>query len=643
MIKKVLLTFTILTACLFATVHGTLNNQPQGPSIDLKRFTVGGVGLLSSAEDVVQAFGHPEEEESISIPEEEEKRLAKEPPIEKREPEGWFDKVVYAYFEKGIKITFREEDMSVFSIELFPSALPPYEKFLGAFVQPLPLEVREVQLLRPFVKQIYRDEKNVLYLKKDDRSPLRETAILNFTVEGWLKKITFKWAENHDIDIDNFCIAGICLGDTIEKAMDRLGPPDSYSARKKRYVGKWNREGLMLYARKKSRKIYRIVITLNKFDGGFAQPLTLSHRKKAFHDYLDGRIYQEASNKICAYKKGEPLSEEKVILKFDEDDRLNYLFLDTISNIKLDYKKLSVGALRIGDSPKRLRKFMGPFSKCRRLKDGIALAYPRYGTRVSVEKIGEDKEERKTGEEEEEPRVKWSEIGNIKKIVVTISRCSGLYSIPVSLAKDMDAYEELAKELIFRRKEHALYMSQDGLTPESGTVVVVDFEKAGWPRYITLKRFRNIVVDMKAFTVAGISLGTHADEVLRILGKPDRVNVLKKQNLTVFVYSDEGLMIVIDRMDRSVCKINIDMESFEGEFVQDLTLDSSADDYEKIFYKQIYRQDEKRLFLTRDGKKPTWEEAVVYFSLAGTINKISFQTLAVKKEGILIDITHALE
>ena len=133
--------------------------------------------------------------------------------------------------------------------------LSPYGKFIGSFAQRMPLEVREAQLLRPLQKQIYKDKENVLYLKKDDK-PLRETAIMVFDGSGWLKRITFTWEENYDIDLDKLCVAGVCLGDTTEKLIERLGPPDNYNMRRGRMVGDWNREGLRVYARQKGKKIF---------------------------------------------------------------------------------------------------------------------------------------------------------------------------------------------------------------------------------------------------------------------------------------------------------------------------------------------------------------------------------------------------
>ena len=81
-----------------------------------------------------------------------------------------------------------------------------------------------------------------------------------------------------------------------------------------------------------------------------------------------------------------------------------------------------------------------------------------------------------------------------------------------------------------------------------------------------MKKFQNVVVDMRAFTVGGITLGTHADEVLNVFGEPERLNDLKKQKLVVFSYLDKGLEFVIDRRDRKVCKININVKEFDGEF-----------------------------------------------------------------------------
>jgi hypothetical protein len=639
--KMILILLLLTTAGLCAVVCATSDNQPEGYRIDIGKFTIAGVGLLSSEEDVRRTFGPPEEMQRISAPIEEEDRLQRAEPFEKRIAEAMIAKVIYAYFKKGLKITFREEDMSIDRIDIYISELSPYGKFIGSFAQRMPLEVREAQLLRPLQKQIYKDKENVLYLKKDDK-PLRETAIMAFDGSGWLKRISFTWEENYDIDLDTLCVAGVCLGDTTEKLIERLGPPDNYNVRKGRMVGDWNREGLRVYARQKGKKIFQIVIGMSGFDGAFVQPILLANRKDVFHDYLEGRIYQEGSNRICAYKKGKPLSLEKLILKFDEDERLTWVFLDSARNVKLDFDKMSVAGIKVGGSSMGLRKILGPFSKSRGLKRSIALAYPRYGLRVTVERKGERKK-KSIEDEGVEERASWSEMGRIKQIDADINHCRGLYSVPVSLAENIDAYKKIARSMIFRRKGYTLYLSSDGRAPQSGVVALVQFEKVGWPSSVLLKRFRNIVVDIEKFDVEGITLGTHADRVMEILGEPDRVRVLEKENLAVFVYSDLGIVTVINRMDRSVAKINIDMESFEGEFVQDLTLDSSADDYEELLYRKIYKHDEKRIWITPDGKKPTWEEAVVSFSLAGTIKEITFQTLAVKKEGILLDITRELE
>lgn len=628
--------FLALGCCLSlnASAAGT-----EGYKIDLKVFTVEGIGLSSSAEDVRRALGPPEEQEKLSKPAEDERDREKKESFEKREKEDYFTKVVYEYPSKGIRIVFRE-DMSIHAIEIFISEKAPYEEFKGSFVQPIPLEVREIELLRPLVRQIYKDKANALYLKKDEKSPLRESAVLLFNVEGWLRKITFTWEENFDVDLDRLCVAGVCLGDDGKRAIERFGPPDRMNSRGKRYVAEWNREGLRIYAKKKGGAIYRIIIMMDRFDGGFVQSLGLTHRKEAYHDYLAGRIYQEGSFKICAYRAAEPLSREKLILKFDDDERLRYIFLDTIRNIKADLRNGTIGTLKAGDSPKRLRRIMGPFSKGRELRDSYALAYPRYGMLVTLGQKERSKR-RRDGEEERRPR--WSEFGDVESISVDIKDLEGLYAVPVPLIYREDEYKEKAAKLIFREKGDAIYLSADGRAHDDEAVSMVTFEKSGWPMAVTLKIFDEIIVDMSTFTVAGIGLGTHADEVLRVLGQPDKVRTLKRENLAVFSYIYDGVTIAIDRMDRGVAKITLDMKVFEGSFVQDLTRDSHVDDYERELYKQIYKQGIRKLRLTTDGKKPTWEEAVIEFSLVGRVRKISFMTQAVKKEGLWWEITRDLK
>jgi hypothetical protein len=359
-VKKMLPILLLLTtAGICAVVCATSDNQPEGYRIDIGTFTIDGVGLLSSEEDVRRTFGPPEEIQKISAPIEEEDRLKRADLFEKRIAEAMIPKVIYSYFRKGLKITFREEDMRIDSMDIYISELSPYGKFIGSFAQRMPLEVREAQLLRPLQKQIYKDKENVLYLKKDDK-PLRETAIMVFDESGWLKRITFTWEENYDIDLDKLCVAGVCLGDTTEKLIERLGPPDNYNVRRGRMVGDWNREGLRVYARQKGKKIFQIIIGMSGFDGGFVQPILLANRKDVFHDYLEGRIYQEGSNRICAYKKGKPLSLEKLILKFDEDERLTWVFLDSARNVKLDFEKMSIAGIKVGGSSMGLRSGVSP-------------------------------------------------------------------------------------------------------------------------------------------------------------------------------------------------------------------------------------------------------------------------------------------
>ena len=632
--------FLTLLALLSGGVFAGSPEKAVGPRIDLERFTVDGIGLSSSTEDVLRAFGPPEEKEKYSPPEEEEYLDEDELDLEKREPETKIAKLSYSYFKKGIRVIFNEEDMSIYSMELFISELAPYEMFKGSFVQPIPLEVRDTQLLRPFAKQIYKDSEGYFYLKKDNNSPLRETAILSFDIDGWLSKITFIRAENFVIDIDNLCVAGVCLGAPGKQALERFGPPDKYNFKGKRYVAEWYREGLRIYARRKDGKIYQIIIFLNRFDGGFVQPLVMADRKLKFHDYLKGRIYQEGSNRICAYKKGEPLSLQKLVLKFDEDERVRYIFLDTEKNVESDLNNMVIAGVRIGDTALQMRRRLGTYSKWRARGDGFALAYPRYGIRVLMEKTPKWEERKK---DDRERTVRWSEMGKVKRIAIKINDCRGLYSVPFALAEKMKDYEREADDRVFRRKGDTLYLSADGRVPVEGLVALVDFERIGWPKGITIREFQNIVVDMEAFTVAGIGLGTNADEVLRILGQPEKAHAIKDRDLSVFQYLDKGLIVIIDRKDRNVAKIIIDMDTFAGAFKQNLTLDSFADEYEKVLYREIYKQSERVLWLTQDGKKPTWKEAEVHFALTGRVHKIVFQTLAVKKAGIIYEITRELE
>jgi len=612
--------------------------------IDLERFTVNGVGLTSTGDEVRSALGPPQEEQRISASEELKQQLEEEGgkgvPLEKRVPEQQFTRIVYAYFNRGIRIIFDEEDLKIYAIELFVSPAPPYEKCTGAFTTANPLEVRESQLLRPLAKQIYKDQKNILYLKKDEREPLRETAVLSFSVEGWLTRIAFKWEENCDIDLDECCVAGVCLGNQAQKALDRFGPPDLHGARGNQQAAEWQREGLKIGARRDDKTITRIAVFLGRFDGGFVHPLLLTHRKRAFHDYLKGRIYQESSPRICAYAEGEPRSLEKVILNFDEDDRLGSLVFLSLENVKVDFTAMTAAGVKVGDPAGEVRRLLGQFSKWRERGDGIVAGYPDYGMRVFLKKGGRGGSGQKSAQKST-PR--WSELGSVSKIEVGVKDRSGLYSVPLSFADTIKTYEKEANRQIFRRKGNTLYLSRDGRAPNPGVAALVTFEKLGWPQSVTFKEFKDIVVDLKAFTVAGIGLGTRADEVFRALGKPERSRVPRKGDLEVLSYIEKGITVVIDRLNRSVCKIDIDLEAFEGSFAQELTLDSDADGYEKVVHPLIYKQDENTLWLSPDGKKPTWEEGVIYFSLTGDVKTISFRTLGVKREGILLDITKELE
>jgi hypothetical protein len=495
-------------------------------------------------------------------------------------------------------------------------------------------------LLRPLASQIYKDRKNVLYLKKDGREPLRETAVLAFNVEGWLTRITFKWEENYDIDIDDFCVGGVCLGDQAKKAVERFGPPDSYGGKGNRLAAEWSREGLRIGARRDDKTITRIAVLPANFDGGFVQPLLLTNRKEAFHDYLKGRIYQERSARICAYEKGKPRSPEKLILAFDEDDRLKSLVFDTIKNVEVDFNAMTAAGVKVGDPAEEVRRRLGRFGKWRDLGDGIVAGYGRYGMRVFMKRKGGGVRGRK-GAAPSAPR--WKELGNVSRIELAVKDHAGLYSVPLSLADTLKTYEKKGEANIFRRKGDALYMSRDGRAPDPGVAAVVAFEKLGWPKAVTFREFSDIVVDLKAFTVAGLGLGAHADRVFKALGTPDRRRVTRKGDLEILRYVEKGITVVLDPLDRSICKINIDLERFEGSFAQELTLDSDADDYEKVVHSLIYKQDEKTFWLSPDGKAPVWKEGVIYFSLTGDVKRISFLTLGVKKEGILLDITKELE
>lgn len=614
-----------------------------GLRIDLKHLTVDGIGLTSTVDEVIRVLGRPAEEQKTSASEAVKKQLEEaekaEAPVGKRIPEQQFNRIVYAYFDRGIKITFDEEDMKVHTVEIFVAKTPPYEQCRGS-LGAIPLDVRESQLLRPLAPQIYKDRQNVLYLKKDGRSPLRETAVLAFNVEGWLTRITLKWEENYDVDVDDLCVGGVCLGDDAKKAVERFGPPDFYGAKGNQLTAEWQREGLRIKARRSDQAITYIAVLPANFDGGFVQPLLLTNRKEAFHDYLDGRIYQEGSAKICAYAKGEPRSVGKAVLIFDDDDRLKSLVFDTIENVEVDFNAMTAAGIKVGDPAEEVRRRIGQFSKWRDLGDSIVAGYHRYGMRVFMTKKAGGGKGRK---EARKSAPRWAELGSVGKIELAIKDHFGLYSVPLTLADTLKTYEKKGQAKIFRRKGNALYMSLDGRAPNPGVAAVVAFEKIGWPRFITFREFSDIIVDLKAFTVAGVGLGTHADQVFKTFGTPERRRTTRTGDLEILSYVGKGITVVIDPLSRSVCKITIDLERFEGSFAQELTLDSDADDYEKAVHALIYKQDEKTFWLSPDGKAPTWEEGVIYFSLTGDVQQISFLNLGVKKEGILLDITKELE
>ncbi|MCX6355995.1 MAG: hypothetical protein NTZ78_14000 [Candidatus Aureabacteria bacterium] len=635
-------TVLLIVSLWFLAASLSAGTPAPGNRIDLERFTLDGIGLASSSEEVLRALGKPDEEQRISGSEEGKEKRAEEKGgiVEKRPSEKLSDKIIFAYFTKGIRITFEAQEMRIVSIGVFVSPSPPYDAAQGSFAQGIPLQVREVTLLRRHATQVYKDAKGFLALKKDEQSPLREMAVLSFSPEGWLIKITFAWEENLQIDIDRFCVGGICLGSLASRASDVLGPPAAFSEHGGRYISAWDREGVKIDADKRSLKILTIRIDAQFFDGGFLQPLSLTQRKQAFREYLLDRIYIEGASKICAYRAGQPLSAEKVVLTFDEDDRLFSIVFNTSSNVEVNFAQMSSAGVQVGDSAKQVQRLLGVTRKWRETRESIVLGYPGYGIRLTMAKNAPGGCKRP---EEKARPVPWGEMGRVKKIEVLTRDCSRLYSTPFTLAETLDSYKKRAAKYIFRQKEDTLYMSRDGRAPDPGVALLLDFERTGWPLSVTYKEFQNIMVDMKAFTVAGIGLGTHADEAYRILGKPEKARELRGQNLSLVEYPQKGIAMVIDSLNRSVCKITIDMERYEGDFAQDLSIDSDADDFEKVLHAQIYKQDEKRFWFTRDGKPPVWEDGLITFGLTGDVEKISFLTLGVKKEGILLDITKELE
>jgi len=616
-----------------------------GCRIDLDAFTVDGVGLRSSAAEVRAALGAPEEEQRISgvvtDAERERERAStdaeegEEPDV--RDPQTRQARVVYAYFAKGIRVVFLAETMRVESIDLYIKALPPYARFTGSFVQPFSVEVREADLLRPLAGRIYKDSPVSLSLKKDDAAPKRETALLSFGVEGWLTRVTFSWEENLEIDFDRLSVAGIGPGDPVSRVLERLGPPDRHAVRAKQTIGRWEREGLRIHAGQHDGRVCRIVVALARFDGGAAQGFPLAQRKDAYRAHLKDRIYQESSARICAYRAGEPLSPQKLILNFDESDRLKSVVIDVAPNVAVDLASFAIGGIRVGDPAKKVRKALGSPKKWRRAGRQVILGYPVEGIRVHLEDAAEREDDRKA------PEFSWKTLGEVKRVEALLETSPRLYGTPFSFGSPAAEWEKEASAMRFSKKGETLYLSPDGKPPARGVAALVAFEKIGWPRAAMIREFSDVLIDMKNFSVHGVTLGTHADEVRRLLGKPERARVLEKQHLEVLRYLGKGLVVVIDRMNRGVCKITVHMDRFEGSFAQDLSPDSNADEFEKAVYAQIYTQDEKRLCLSRDGNPPVWEEGIVNFGLSGEVDTIVFQTLGIKKEGILLDITRELE
>ncbi|MDD5556846.1 MAG: hypothetical protein PHN82_06300 [bacterium] len=633
---------SILTAAALAAAaprpSATATPVPAA-AIDLDRFTVSGVGLESTAGQILEALGRPQEIQTISAALEEKDLSEDDIPLEKRPPERMRGQVVYAYFNRGIRIVLEEGEGKVERIDCFIDPSPPYARLTGSFVQPIPIPVRHVDMLRPLARQIYKDRRTAFFLRKDDRAPLREAAVLSFSADGWLSRVTFRWEENLEIDLDGLGVAGLRLGDSPQRVLELLGPPDAYGVRGRAYAGTWQREGIRVVAGKRGAGVSRITVHMADFDGGFAQPLTLTARKDAFREHLGGRIYQEEMARICAYREGEPLSPGKLVLAFDEDDRLHMLRIERTENVRADFDRREIAGVGVGASAAEARRALGPFGKWRAVRRGFVLAFPRQGLRLTTARAGDDPAGRRDGKAA--PR--WGEIGPVRRIDAQIKDSRGLYGAPFSFADTMDDFRKKAGRRIFLEKGDALFLSEDGRPPDRGVAAVVTFDPAGWPTAVAFREFRDLPVDMKAFTVAGVGLGTHADEVQRLLGRPDRARAIARDNVAVFSYLDEGIMVVIERMGRTVCKIVIDMELFEGSFVQDLTADSNADEFEKALHAQIYKADEKNLWFTPDGARPTWEDGAVSFGLTGEVDRITFQTLAVKKDGLLREITRELD
>ena len=617
---------------------------PRGPVADLDRFTVDGVGLLSTPEEVRARLGAPEEEQRISavVDEAERERERRkgeeeEEDLDTRAPARQQGRLVYSYYAKGVKVVFLEETRRIESIDLCIRALPPYSRFAGSFAQPFSTDVREAELLRPLADRIYKDAPGALFLRKDKAAPKRETAVLSFNVEGWLTGVRFCWEENYEIDFDRLSVAGVSLGDPAAAAVDRLGPPDRAGTHGRHLVGAWDREGLKIYANRSDGRIRRIVGAAARFDGECVQGLPLSTRKEGFHAFLKGRIYQESSSRICAYRKGGGDSPERLILTFDESDRMKIFDFDILRAVEIDFGDFSVGGIRIGDPAAKVRSVLGATGRWRRSGRSIILGYPDSGLRVFLSRAGEPKGAEKTR------GFKWEDLGEVRKIDAPLATSASLRGKPFFLGAPMEAWEKDAARMIFGRKGVSLYLSPDGKPPSRGVAAVVEFEKVGWPKAVTVREFNSVVVDMRNFSVSGVTIGTHRDEVLRALGRPERGRVIERDNLEVMRYIEKGVTVVIDRLSGGVCKVTVEMDRFEGSFAQDLTADSNSDDFEKAAHAQVYRQDEKHLWLSPDGRPPTWEEGVVTFGLSGDVETIVFRTLAVRKEGFLLDVTSELE
>ncbi|MCX6356941.1 MAG: hypothetical protein NT045_03545, partial [Candidatus Aureabacteria bacterium] len=574
--KKIIVALSMVLFPLFGTGAVTAPTPVPGERIDLQQFTVNGVGLSSTAGDVKRLIGPPEEEQKISASEDAKEAFAREETrkVPLRRGDNTRDMIIYAYMKRGIRIIFMDQEPEPRFIELFVNPSPPYASMTGSLTPGMPLNIREGQLLRPLIKQIYKEGRGMLFLKKDEGRPHREIALLEFTAEGWLTKITFRREENLDIDLDRFCVGGLCLGDPGSRALELLGSPDACGGGMLVSWADWWKEGIRVEMRKSDEKVNRIRILPQSFDGGFSQPLALMQRKSVFHDYLTQRIYQEGLTRICAYRKGDASRADKALLGFDEDDRLISILFETSKSVVIDYKAMSIGGVRVGDSPQTVLKLLGNTRKWRDLRNRVSVGYTAYGIRVLFKKKPAASGTRSASLK----GLPWGDLDAAIAVEVLLRDapwvCSTpltLAETPLTLAETEDDYSRKAGPYIFRRKGDTIYMSGNGRSPVDGVATLIAFDRSGWPQSVTFKAFQDIPVDMKAFTVAGIGLGTHADQIHQVLGRPEKAREIKEAKLLFEEYVQKGLAFAIDPLNRTVCKIIIAMDRFEGDFAQGLS------------------------------------------------------------------------